>query len=70
LRTFTTDFARTPGRFNLLEIDGRQVVMDYAHNLGALEAMADFVARTAAPRSIGVITVPGDRRDEDARAFG
>jgi cyanophycin synthetase len=70
LRSFTTDFTRTPGRFNLLDIEGRQVVMDYGHNVGALEAMAEFVARTAAPRSIGVITVPGDRRDEDAREFG
>ncbi|MDF3040783.1 MAG: cyanophycin synthetase [Thermomicrobiales bacterium] len=70
LRAFTTDFAQTPGRFNLLDVAGRQVVMDYAHNVAALETIADFVTRTAAPRSIGVITVPGDRRDEDARAFG
>ena len=70
LREFTTDFAQTPGRFNLLDVAGRQVVMDYAHNVAALEAIADFVTRTAAPRSIGVVTVLGDRRDEDARAFG
>jgi cyanophycin synthetase len=70
LREFTTDFAQTPGRFNLLDVAGRQVVMDYAHNVAALETIADFVTRTGAPRSIGVITVPGDRRDEDARAFG
>jgi cyanophycin synthetase len=70
LREFTTDFAQTPGRFNLLDVAGRQVVMDYAHNVAALEAIADFVTRTGAPRNIGVVTVPGDRRDEDARAFG
>ena len=70
LREFTTDFAQTPGRFNLLDVAGRQVVMDYAHNVAALETIADFVRRTGVPRSIGVITVPGDRRDEDARAFG
>ena len=70
LREFTTDFAQTPGRFDLLDVAGRQVVMDYAHNVAALETIADFVTRTGAPRSIGVITVPGDRRDEDARAFG
>src|SRR5829696_4821752 len=70
LREFTTDFAQTPGRFNLLDVAGRQVVMDCAHNVAALEVIADFVTRTAAPRCIGVITVPGDRRDEDAHAFG
>jgi hypothetical protein len=37
---------------------------------GPKPALVDFVTRTAAPRSIGVVTVPGDRRDEDARAFG
>jgi cyanophycin synthetase len=70
LRAFGTDFAQTPGRFNLLDVADRQIVMDYAHNVAALEAIADFVTRTAAPRSIGVVTIPGDRRDEDARAFG
>ena len=69
LRAFTTDFTQTPGRFNLLEIAGRQVVMDYGHNVGALEAVGDFVQRTNAAHSIGVIAVPGDRRNEDAWAF-
>jgi cyanophycin synthetase len=69
LRAFTTDFSQTPGRFNLLEIEGRQVVMDYGHNVGALEAVGDFVLRTKAAHSVGVIAVPGDRRNEDAWAF-
>src|SRR5215218_9296607 len=70
LREFTTDFAQTPGRFNLIDVDGRQVVMDYCHNVPALETMVDFVRRTGAPQSVGVITVPGDRSDEDIAAFG
>jgi cyanophycin synthetase len=69
LRAFTTDFTQTPGRFNLLEIEGRQVVMDYGHNVGALEAVGDFVQRTSSAHSVGVIGVPGDRRNEDAWAF-
>jgi cyanophycin synthetase len=44
--------------------------MDYCHKLAGLEAMADFVKRTGARRTIAMITVPGDRRDEDVRAFG
>jgi len=70
LREFTTDFAQTPGRFNRIDVDGRQVVMDYCHNVPALETMVDFVRRTGAPQSVGVITVPGDRSDEDIAAFG
>ena len=70
LRAFTTEFGQTPGRFNLLDIDGRQVVMDYCHNVAGLEAIADFVRRTAARQSVGVVAIAGDRRDEDVRAFG
>jgi cyanophycin synthetase len=70
LRTFTNDYTQTPGRFNLLEVEGRQVVVDYGHNLSGLEAVADFVRRTGAPQSVGVIAIAGDRRNEDIKAFG
>jgi cyanophycin synthetase len=70
MRAFTTDFAQVPGRFNLVEVAGRQVLMDYGHNLAALQGMVDFVQRLNAPRSVAMITVPGDRRDDDVRAFG
>ena len=70
LRGFTTAFDQTPGRFNELDLAGRRVVMDYCHNVGALEAIADFAKRTAAPRTIAMIAVPRDRRNEDIAAFG
>ncbi len=70
LRTFANSVTQTPGRFNVLEIDGRRVLVDYCHNLHGLEAMADFVKRMEAPHTVAVITVPGDRRDEDITAFG
>jgi len=70
LRTYTTAFLQNPGRFNLLEIDGRTVVLDYCHNLHGLEAMADFVRRMDAPHTVGVIAFPGDRSDEHVAAFG
>ena len=44
--------------------------MDYCHNIAGLESMADFVKRMEAERSIAVISVPGDRKDEDIQAFG
>lgn len=70
LRTFSSAFWQTPGRFNLMSIEGRDVVVDYCHNVHALEGIADFVRRTNAPRSIGVVAIAGDRRDEDIREFG
>jgi cyanophycin synthetase len=70
LRTFSTAFWQTPGRFNLMMIEGKQVVVDYCHNVDALQWIADFVKRTAAPQSVGVIAIAGNRRDEDIREFG
>jgi cyanophycin synthetase len=70
LRTFSTAYWQTPGRFNLLSVEGRQVVVDYCHNVDGLRWLADFVERTPAPRSVGVIAIAGDRRDEDIREFG
>jgi cyanophycin synthetase len=69
LMTFSSDFSKTPGRFNLLSIGGCNVLMDYGHNVGALQGIADVVKGFAAPRAIGLIAIPGDRRDEDAHAF-
>jgi cyanophycin synthetase len=44
--------------------------MDYCHNVAGLESMADFVGRLGAPRSIGMISMPGDRKDSDIKTFG
>ncbi|TXG86788.1 MAG: cyanophycin synthetase [Thermomicrobiales bacterium] len=70
MRTFTSSFYQTPGRFNLLEFQGRRIIMDYCHNIAGLESMADFVRRMDASRSIAVISMPGDRLDDDIAAFG
>ena len=70
MRTFTTSFFQTPGRFNVLEFEGRRVIMDYCHNVAGLESMADFVGRMENPRKLAVISMPGDRLDDDIKAFG
>ncbi|HQY31102.1 MAG TPA: Mur ligase family protein, partial [Thermomicrobiales bacterium] len=70
LRSFNSSYYQTPGRFNFLDVDGRRVVMDYCHNVAGLESMADFVGRLGAPRAIGMISIPGDRKDSDIDAFG
>jgi cyanophycin synthetase len=70
LRSFSTSVAQTPGRFNLLEVDGRQVVIDYVHNVHGMEAMAEFVQRMGAPHSVAAIEMSGYSRDEDITAFG
>ncbi|HKB28755.1 MAG TPA: cyanophycin synthetase, partial [Candidatus Limnocylindrales bacterium] len=58
---------------------GIRVVIDYCHNVDGMRALADFVKRMMADgptktgrtgRSIGVIGMPGDRRDEDMVEYG
>jgi cyanophycin synthetase len=111
LRTFTTSFFQAPGRLNVVDLNGFQVVIDYCHNVDGMRRLAEFVdlsmerdppgqrargrrtpraaraVETAAGqlsatsgngsgpagrqgRAIGIIGIPGDRRDDDMREFG
>ena len=81
LRTFTTSYFMAPGRLNMFELDGFRVIVDYAHNPPAMEALGEFVERLSEPsaggarasvvgRRIGVVATAGDRRDDDIRAIG
>lgn len=70
LRTFNNSFANTPGRFNLLDLGSKRVLMDYCHNVAGLESIADFVKRMEADRTTAVISLPGDRSNADMLAFG
>jgi cyanophycin synthetase len=66
LRTFTTDFFQTPGRMNFYNEHPFRVLLDYAHNAHGMAAMAQTVrGLTVHGRRIGVISAPGDRRDQD-----
>jgi cyanophycin synthetase len=60
----------TPGRLNLLRLPRGLVLVDYAHNAAALEGLMAYVHQLPVRRRIGVVTGPGDRRDEDLRTIG
>jgi cyanophycin synthetase len=72
LRAFTSSHAENPGRFNVHDAHGFRVIVDYAHNPGAMRAMGELVAqlRPTVGRVIGVVSIPGDRRDEDILEMG
>lgn len=70
LQTFHPTPGQNPGRTNLIEADGMKVLIDYGHNVPALEALDELVGRIPARRRICVAGVPGNRRDEDLRALG
>ena len=70
LLSFFPSASLTPGRLNVMRVGRGRVVLDYAHNPAAVAGLMDFVHRIEARRRIGVITAPGDRRDEDLRTLG
>ena len=77
LRTFSTSYYQAPGRLNLFELDGVKVLVDYAHNPAAVQALGEFVdsmtsalGEWQAGLRVAVIATPGDRRDQDARELG
>jgi cyanophycin synthetase len=46
------------------------VLVDYAHNAAAIRGLMEFVQNIDANRRIGIVSAPGDRRDDDLRNVG
>lgn len=70
LKTFNTNFNSAPGRLNLESVGDFHVLLDYAHNIAAYEALSKFASNFKVQRRIGVIAAPGDRRDIDLERIG
>jgi cyanophycin synthetase len=70
LLSFFPSPSLTPGRLNLMRVHNGRVLVDYAHNAAAISGLMDFVQSIDANKRIGVVTLPGDRRDEDLRDVG
>ena len=71
LKTFVLDPERNPGRANLFQLDGRVVVVDYAHNTAGMLSLAE-VMRGLCRRGHEVwlaIGTAGDRTDAILHAF-
>jgi cyanophycin synthetase len=62
---FTPDFHYSKGRFNKLDVEGRQIIIDYAHNFAGLKAVYEAVEALKSGRVITVLSAPGDRLDSD-----
>lgn len=70
LLTFHPTPAQMPGRTNYFEAHGVKCLIDYGHNVPALEALEPLVNGLGTQRKIAVSTAPGNRRDEDLQALG
>jgi cyanophycin synthetase len=71
LKTFVTDPERNPGRANLFELDGRVLVVDYAHNEAGMRGFTEICdgLRRAGAEIWLVICVAGDRTDRILHDF-
>jgi cyanophycin synthetase len=70
---FTSSFEECPGRLNIHDAPhGVRVIVDYAHNEAAITALGRLIdtMRPNHGRVYGVVSIPGDRRDEDLYRMG
>ena len=71
LKSFVLDEERNPGRANLYELDGRVLVIDYAHNEAGMEGLVEICRglRRKGREIWLAICAAGDRTDTIAHAF-
>src|SRR5690606_27747049 len=65
IEAFDSTQADAPWQFTLFERDGATVVVDAAHNVSALQALLESVARFPAKRRCVIYAAGADRRDAD-----
>lgn len=70
LRTFLPSPSKTPGRMNLFKFPNYDVLVDYAHNVGGLKAVGDFINSHDTSKTVGIVAAVGDRRHEDFYEIG
>ncbi|HET7236328.1 MAG TPA: Mur ligase family protein [Actinomycetota bacterium] len=71
LKTFVTDAEHNPGRANLFELDGRVIVVDYAHNAAGMAGLTQTCRGLCRPgREVWLaFCTAGDRTDEILHDF-
>lgn len=71
LKEFKSNEQYNSGRFNVYEYDGRKVILDYGHNIEGYRAVISSLEKIKGNNElIGVIGIPGDRKDDVAYEVG
>ncbi len=70
LKSFVPSPTLTPGRMNLFQFKNFQIMVDYAHNTHGFIQMKKYLEQVYATQKTGIITAPGDRREEDIKNIG
>jgi UDP-N-acetylmuramyl tripeptide synthase len=67
LKQFSSSVDDNPGRGNQFECKGAKVIMDFAHNVHGMDAMAVTIANIPAKRKFLMLSMAGDRSDRQIR---
>jgi cyanophycin synthetase len=70
ITSFYGNEKNNPGRFNMYEINGVKVVLDYGHNIEGYRAVLKGALKIDHKNLIGVIGVPGDRKNTNVLKVG
>ncbi|WP_418791319.1 cyanophycin synthetase [Phosphitispora sp. TUW77] len=70
LLSFKSDEICNPGRFNVFDIGQFRVVVDYGHNIDGFLNTLQTVKKLNPERVIGIVGMPGDRRNADIMEAG
>lgn len=63
-KTFKLNSEFNSGRFNMYDVNGVNVILDYGHNLEGYKKIFNSINKIKKNRVIGVVGLPGDRNDE------
>ena len=69
LSQFKSDAEDNPGRGNMFEYRGAKIILDFAHNVHSMDAMANTLANIPAKRKILLLCHAGDRSDAEIHAM-
>jgi cyanophycin synthetase len=64
LETFDSHMDVVPGRFNVIDVNGATLVLDFGHNPSAMIALAQAMDRFPHARRLCVLSADGDRSDQ------
>lgn len=70
LISFIPSIMQSPGRMNILDMGNFKVIIDYGHNIGAINATGKFINDLMPGRKIRMASGVGNRRREDIVEFG
>jgi cyanophycin synthetase len=70
LNAFSCDPRVNPGRFNIYELGGIKVILDFGHNIDGYRVTIEGLKSLKPGRLVGIIGIPGNRNNEEIRKVG